>query len=350
VYDLPQIYKKPTAQELLNALSLLSLQPLSWDHVDSTKPAHLAIEGESGGDTSSKTQVGAEGVTKYLTSIVGSGLTWLNDDADREAVWELASTRMAERSGRSGMSAMTRNFTIPTKSSQIDISIHEPTLISDNIGFKTWGASYLLSKRLYTLRLPESKGRLRILELGSGTGLVGMAAAAVLGADVLLTDLPEIEGNLTRNVEHNRGEIEALGGLVSSAILDWKSPTEIISTLSSQSNNLPLPPNKTISGSGADGRFPLIVAADSIYAKEHPAMLVGAIATWLSACADARVVIELPRRDGYESELKDFRTRMLALGLVISEEGDETGHDDWAGASEDELQDVHCWWSIWQWP
>jgi predicted nicotinamide N-methyase len=347
VYDLPQIYKKPTAQELLDALSLLSLQPVSWDHVDSAKPAHFVVKEESSGETLRRPQVGSEGVTKYLTSIVASGLPWLKDDAEREEVWELASARMAERSGRSGMSAMTRNFTIPTKSSYIEISIHEPTLTADNIGFKTWGASYLLSKRLHSLRLPQSDGRPRILELGSGTGLVGMAAAAVLGASVLLTDLPEIESNLTRNVEQNRPRIEALGGSVASAILDWKSPAEIISPSPPQSDNVP---DKAINGSGADSAFPIIVAADSIYAKEHPAMLVGAIATWFSTCADARVVIELPRREGYEGELKDFRTRMLGLGLVISEEGDEIGHDDWAGASEGELQDVHCWWSVWQWP
>jgi predicted nicotinamide N-methyase len=303
-----------------------------------------------GSNTQKKPQVSPEGVTNYLTSIVASSLSWLENDAQREEVWELASTRMAERSGRSGMSAMTRGFTIPTKSSQIEISIHEPTLTSDNIGFKTWGASYLLSKRLHTLELPQSDNPLRVLELGSGTGLVGMAAAAVLGASVLLTDLPEIEGNMTRNVKQNRPAIEALGGSVTSAILDWSSCEDILwpAVLDPTDNT-----QSTITvnrESDPISLFPVIVAADSIYAKEHPAMLVGAIAAWVSLSSDARVIIELPRRDGYEAELSDFRARMLGLGLVISEEGEETGHDDWAGVSEGELQEVHCWWSVWKWP
>jgi predicted nicotinamide N-methyase len=292
-----------------------------------------------------KPQVAPEGVTRYLTTIIASGLSWLKNDAQREEVWELASTRMAERSGRSGMSAMTRSFTIPTKSSQIEISIHEPTLTSDNIGFKTWGASYLLSKRLHTLKLPQSDSPLRVLELGSGTGLVGMAAAAVLGASVLLTDLPEIEGNLTRNVRQNRPAIEVLGGSVTSAVLDWSSPKEILFPAIHDPAD-----NAQSSNSDPISLFPIIVAADSIYAKEHPAMLVNAISAWTSLTSDARVLIELPRREGYEAELHDFRKRMFGLGLVISEEGEETGHDDWAGASEGELQEVHCWWSIWKWP
>jgi predicted nicotinamide N-methyase len=297
-----------------------------------------------------KPQVSPEGVTKYLTSIVASGLSWFKSDAQREEVWEAASSRMAERSGRSGMSAMTRSFTIPTKSSQIDISIHEPTLTSDNIGFKTWGASYLLSKRLHTLEIPQTESQLRVLELGSGTGLVGMAVAAVLGASVLLTDLPEIEGNLTRNVKQNRPEIEALGGSVISAVLDWSYPQDVswpaISDPATDAQSATSVERKT----DPISQFPVIVAADSIYAKEHPAMLVGAIATWISSNPDARVIIELPRRDGYEAELCDFQERMLGIGLVISEEGEETGHDDWAGASEGELQEVHCWWSVWKWP
>jgi predicted nicotinamide N-methyase len=231
---------------------------------------------------------------------------------------------------------------------KFEISIYEPSLTGDSLGFKTWAASYLLSKRLHTMELPQSCDgqQLRILELGSGTGLVGMAAAAALGASVLLTDLPEIEGNLARNVLQNEAVITEHRGIAKTAILDWTNPNEIISSASS------------VSTTGSDiaafveakiDKFPAIVAADSIYSAEHPTMLIEAIKTWLAPGPNARVIVELPRRNGYSAEIQDFRNCMLLLGLHILDEGEETGYDDWGGSTEDELQEVNCWWSVWSW-
>ena len=86
-------------------------------------------------------------------------------------------------------------------------------------------------------------------------------------------------------------------------------------------------------------------------------MLVDAISVWLSADANARVVVEFPFRNAYLPEIKDFRQRMTDIGLRILDEGDETGYDDWgpSGAQEDEDEDedqsalVTCWWSCWAW-
>ena len=47
----------------------------------------------------------------------------------------------------------------------------------------------------------------RVLELGAGTGVVGIAAAK-LGANVILTDLPAVvEGSVSRNIRLNGGEL-----------------------------------------------------------------------------------------------------------------------------------------------
>lgn len=62
----------------------------------------------------------------------------------------------------------------------------------------------------------------RILELGSGTGLAGLAAAAVFRVPVILTDLPEALPALHRNVQANQG----LASLVTVTACDWNRPQD----------------------------------------------------------------------------------------------------------------------------
>jgi predicted nicotinamide N-methyase len=305
------------------------LQPPSWD--EKSKGPKLEAE---------RRQIAPEGVPKYLTSIVSIELMWIKDEAEREEVWDQASLRLAERSGRAGMPAISRTFTVPTHSGHVEISLHEPSLTEDLLGFKTWASSYMLAKRLCGMELPPPKdGQHRILELGSGTGLVGMAAAAVLKANVLLTDLPEIEGNLAKNVSQNSDMIESEGGSAATAVLDWTNPNLVVRSSSVGTDDLAsLQP------------FPIILAADCIYSPEHPALLVNAVAPWLARSSDARLILEVPLREGhgYEKEREDLRQRLVALGLEVLEQGEEVGYDDWGGLGN-ELQEVPCWWSIWRW-
>ncbi|KAE9984960.1 hypothetical protein BLS_000539 [Venturia inaequalis] len=328
VFDLPQIYTKPPAKDLLHALSLLSLQPPSWDDQDRGLK-----------HTYARRQISSEGVPKYLTSIVSNELTWIKDEAEREDIWYQASLRLAERSGRTGMPAISRTFIIPTHTGQVEISLHEPSLTEDHLGFKTWASSYMLAKRLCSTSFPSPRDeRRRILELGSGTGLVGMAAAAVLKADVLLTDLPEIEGNLAKNVSQNLDIIECEGGSATTAVLDWANPTLVEGSSSVGTSDFAPQP------------FPIILAADCMYSAEHPSLLINAVTPWLERSPEARLILEIPLREGhgYEKERDDLRQRLATLGLEVLEQGEETGYDDWGGVGN-ELQEVPCWWSIWKW-
>ncbi|XWS33764.1 hypothetical protein CRYUN_Cryun22dG0111500 [Craigia yunnanensis] len=61
----------------------------------------------------------------------------------------------------------------------------------------------------------------QILELGSGTGLVGIAAAVTLGANVTVTDLPHVIPNLQFNVNANADVVAQKGGTVNVAPLRW---------------------------------------------------------------------------------------------------------------------------------
>jgi len=63
------------------------------------------------------------------------------------------------------------------------------------------------------------------VELGSGTGLAGLAAAAILGYPTTLTDLPEVLPSLRANVHRNT----SLSNLVKVAACDWLQPIDLAS-------------------------------------------------------------------------------------------------------------------------
>ena len=241
------------------------------------------------------------------------------------------------------MPAMSRMFNVPTSSGdEYTLTLHEPSITADNLGMKTWVSSYLLSRRLHTLELPaafpnsavssstSTQQPLRALELGAGTGLVGLAFAAVQGrsAKIHLTDLPEIVPNLAHNAALNVELLNTTGASVTTGTLD-RSVTPS-----------PLPTEEE--------RYDLILAADPLYSPKHPKWLVDTVGPWLSRGLGARVVTEMPLRDAYLPQVKEFRERMGELGLVVVEEGEEIGYDDWESADGGALA-VKCWWSIWGW-
>lgn len=353
VFDFPQIYTKPSAQALLNTLTLLTSAPPSWECSDSEqrleKPAGRSKRRSRKVTKTAAVRVNPEGLARYLTQLIGCDFRWIDNDAVKEEIWEQASLRLSERSGRSAMPAISRSFGIPTPSALFDIVIHEPALTADNLGLKTWAASYLLAKRLHTLHLPQlGSATLDILELGAGTGLVGIAAAAVFGASVLLTDLPEIAPNLSRNVETNREAIESHNGSARTAVLDWSNPHVCqfypdveqgeVKSFSTKQAKQPDP-------------FPVILAADSLYSPEHPRLLVQTIDCWLSLESNARVMVEFPLREAYTPELNNFRQCMAGIGLHMTEEGEEFGYDDWGWDGGEPTRgrgEVKCWWSVWR--
>jgi Lysine methyltransferase len=147
------------------------------------------------------------------------------------------------------MPEMTRTWVIPASSNlpEIKFDIREPPLTGDNLGLKTWGTSFAIAKKLEKFGIhyldhlftksavsisgASSRSLLpsaKVLELGAGTGLVGIAAAAVWGAEVFLTDLLNIVDNLLFNVEKNALIVGGFGGHISSGVLDWRETDQAI--------------------------------------------------------------------------------------------------------------------------
>ncbi|KAF3080543.1 hypothetical protein TWF569_000977 [Orbilia oligospora] len=354
VIDFPHLSTRPTFNTLLTTLGLLAIRPPSWDDT-------------SGASTSSTTDLSQKKVqiignpSPWLTSLVSSSLKWLPTDESREIIWETASIRLSERCGRAAMPSLDRSFRIPSfslsSSNELEIKIHEPTWDGDNLGLKTWGAAYALGKRIGRdevmrkgIRIALSGSELggsngtskggdkRVLELGAGTGLAGLALAGTVNSildrmnnstdsiHVHLTDLPDIVPNLQRNVKLNNTSVPS-SITVTTGVLDWR-----------------LQPSANTEREG-ESRYPLIIAADPLYSPEHPALLSTVVKGWLERSNTARFIVELPLRKLFGGEVSDFRNLMAEKGFSVLEEGEENARDDWGESGES----MTCWWAIYGW-
>ncbi|KAM6205225.1 protein N-lysine methyltransferase METTL21D [Sarcoramphus papa] len=83
------------------------------------------------------------------------------------------------------------------------------------VGCVVWDAALVLAKFLETGACPLA--RRDVLELGAGTGAVGIMAAT-LGANVTVTDLEELQELLMVNIENNK---HLVTGSVRAKVLKW---------------------------------------------------------------------------------------------------------------------------------
>ena len=96
------------------------------------------------------------------------------------------------------------------------------------------------------------------LELGSGTGIIGLALLKWGAASVVLTDLPHMLPTINANIAANPTSTAA--GTIAARVLDWRSP-----------------PSDS-AGWGSAEPFTRIVAADVIYAKDSVAPFLRTLA------------------------------------------------------------------------
>lgn len=106
------------------------------------------------------------------------------------------------------------------------LHLHEMVEEEDIEGTGTliWSAGVRLSQHIVKNRTQELKGA-RVLDLGSGTGIVGISAAC-LGAHVMLTDMRDILPQIMENVQENGAIVEAAGGSATVQELDWNQPDD----------------------------------------------------------------------------------------------------------------------------
>ncbi|KAI2468728.1 putative methyltransferase-domain-containing protein [Annulohypoxylon bovei var. microspora] len=328
IADFPQVWQKPSSEELLASLKRLQVEPPIWNP---STPRKLILE------TYQNAAQFRREVAAYLSSIVSSSLGWIQDDDEKEALWDEASRRLSERCGRAAMGEITRKWPLESQaSSPFELIIREPPITGDCLGLKTWGSSYLLAQSLgkigeeslsHLLQLGRPNQTLDVLELGSGTGLLGMAAAAIWQTNVVLTDFPSIVPNLAFNIEKNRPTIEILGGRVDSGALTWGSDEDNAERFIKKN------------------QFKIILAADSLYDDDHPELLSSAIHDHLMGDEGARAVVMVPQRDLVTKKLvAKFLSIMTSSGLMALEEHTLVGQDDWG--DDDDDPEIECWWAV----
>ncbi|XP_075976476.1 protein N-lysine methyltransferase METTL21D-like [Anticarsia gemmatalis] len=134
---------------------------------------------------------------------------------------------------------------------EIDIEVCLKTLkiyqkMEGDVNCVVWDASLVLAKYLETMCHHKSDflSGIKVLELGSGLGVVGLTAAT-LGAQVTLTDLPESLPLLRLNINENKAKIGSMGGYAIAESLIWGDNSSLL-----------------------DEEFDMVVLADCIYYEE----------------------------------------------------------------------------------
>lgn len=116
-----------------------------------------------------------------------------------------------------------------------------------NVGWTVWQSAFILGEWLLRKPPVASWQGVKVLELGAGTGVLGLVLA-MAGADVTLTDLEHVTPLCRENVEANR---DALCGRVEVKDYKFGAPVAELSD-----------------GDDASSSWDLIVAADTLYWSE----------------------------------------------------------------------------------
>ena len=207
------------------------------------------------------------------------------------------------------------------KGIKVPIQIKELGIANDNIGWKTWGASYPFSQKVIKneklfedIKINQNKNY-TILELGSGTGLAGVTMVKRLQLENVhnwtlhLTDLPEIIENLEENVILND---TAVKDKVFVKALDWNDPSEF----KKETHN---------------AKFDYVVVCDCLYSPEHPKLVAETISEFLAE--DGLLYLELPLRQKYERERKTLWDLLKTKNFKKIEEQFDEGFDDYGGTN-----------------
>ena len=148
-----------------------------------------------------------------------------------------------------------------TEGTEVDASLFPPASVlsllqtDEHIGTTVYTAAVQVARYLET-QAPRFQGK-HVLEVGSGTGLVGMVAAC-LGADVVLTDM---EGPVLENLRRNAARL----------------PEEVQQRVKVVPFKWGVTPFSEVSEAASGRAFDIVLAVEVVYEIEHVAALMSAL-------------------------------------------------------------------------
>ncbi|ORY96681.1 putative methyltransferase-domain-containing protein [Syncephalastrum racemosum] len=231
--------------------------------------------------------------SSLLVKIVSGEILSGDDQADSDRV-DRAAQLLAHLSGRGAAGAITRTWHIPYLDANGDrheqrIRLHEPSYIGNDIGFKTWGAAPLLAKKLIQQNLIPDLATRKVLELGTGTGLVGLVCDMLGAPEVHLTDYhASVLKNVAINVDLNKSKAKV-------------SKLDFCQVAAGEDPEW-------------EGRkFDLVIASDLLYEMEHAENLPVAVEKLM----ENEFYFMIPLRDTHWDEVNRFEERMSEVGLTL---------------------------------
>ncbi|KAJ7458113.1 hypothetical protein FB451DRAFT_1508471 [Mycena latifolia] len=219
---------------------------------------------------------------RWLTYLLNNAERLQGDAQDVENVVVCASALLANCGGTAGAGVIDRAFAFP--SAHGDISITPRDIPLNNGDFASIGAQ--------TQQSSDGALPLRVLELGAGTGLVGLALAKI--ADNLEVPVTVVCCDFYRDVLQNLAANIAANfpgpspsPHISAQFLDWSS--------FAHENPPPLLPP-------FEQPFDLILGADIVYEPEHAACIHAGVAQPLNQKRESQFHLVIPLRPTHALE------------------------------------------------
>ncbi|CBQ70798.1 conserved hypothetical protein [Sporisorium reilianum SRZ2] len=245
-------------------------------------------------------------VTRWLSRLVSEfTLTCPDDEAtalQAERLSEQCAALLALAAGRMAAGASVQDHVFQLDDAQLVVKLRDAALVHDSLGTHTWGAAPILSQLLLPLQTCIERD-LNVLELGTGTGLVGLALASwscdhrtthkthIVSSDYHPTVLENLAHNVTLNGWHpsesSQMDAQPLQGAkvsVTVRCLDWQSvhrkqqaqgpdvtqqlTSQTLPSISSTSNDSSWA--KLLDVDADSSSFDMLVAADCVYDPVHP--------------------------------------------------------------------------------
>ncbi|KAL1730936.1 putative methyltransferase-domain-containing protein [Schizophyllum commune] len=191
-----------------------------------------------------------------------------------------ATSLIALCAGPASAGILTRDFSLPATNPSLapSIDVRLTDIPLDNhdfhsVGAQTWGGACVLAEAIAEDPAsfgfaPDAPRGLRVLELGAGTGLVGIAAGKVVrglgikDARVVATDFYDsVLQNLASNIRSNFPASSDSGMTIECHRLDWEAF-----------------PRESAPSAPLDEPFDVVLGADIVYEAEH--------ATWIKNCLE----------------------------------------------------------------